>query len=151
MSSDRFDTKFFPDPNSGCWLWEGAVDSFGYGQFWHEGKMVGAHRFSFEKKTGVAPGDMLVLHKCHNPHCVNPGHLYLGTNRQNAGDKVRAGRQAKGVGHGCAKLTEAEVLEILSTGGTNKVIAKQFGVSGSLVGQIKSKKRWTHLHGEPTR
>jgi len=112
--------------------------------------MVGAHRFSFEKKTGVSAGDMLVLHKCHNPHCVNPGHLSLGTDRQNASDKVRAGRQAKGVGHGCAKLTEAEVLEILSTVGTNEAIAKRFGVSGSLVGQIKNKQKWAHLHGEPT-
>ena len=142
----RFDEKVFPDPNSGCWLWGAAVDSFGYGQFFHKGKMIGAHRFSFENKTGIQPGEMHVLHKCNNPHCVNPSHLYLGTNQQNASDKVRAGRQSKGETHKCSKLTETEVLEIFSAIGTYEEIAKRFGVSRSLVGQIKIKKKWAYLH-----
>ncbi len=114
-----------------CWEWI-ATARKGYGQFKYKGKMVDAHRVAWELTFGAIPGETLpkskekicVLHVCDNPGCCNPTHLYLGTQKDNAEDKVRKGRQSRGKSHGikmrgekngCAKLTEARVLEIRET------------------------------------
>lgn len=71
---------------SGCWIYTGYKNESGYGRFRANGKKVLAHRFSYQMKVGSIPNGMLVLHKCDNPACVNPEHLYLGKDKDNAGD-----------------------------------------------------------------
>lgn len=79
-----------------CWLWEGAVFNTGYGKIRRENKIKLAHRISWELHFGHIPEGMCVCHKCDVPLCVNPGHLFLGTQKDNIQDKVNKGRQAKG-------------------------------------------------------
>lgn len=122
---------------SGCMEWQGAQNRDGYGQIRrgrrHEG-MLGAHRAAWEVAHGPIPEGLPVLHRCDNPPCVNPVHLFLGTNDDNMADKVAKGRQShtRGESHGAAKLTDAQVAEIrdlYSQGWTQRRIASIFGCS----------------------
>lgn len=84
-----------PEPNTGCWLWCGTVNSDGYGQLRMAGRTTGAHRLSYEAFVGpVGPG-LCVCHKCDVPCCANPDHLFLGTHADNAQDRSRKGRTAR--------------------------------------------------------
>lgn len=82
----------FVEKSVGCWLWTGAVDRNGYGRFFDGKKSVFAHRFSFEMHI-CALGDGSALHKCDNPRCVNPSHLFRGTQADNVSDMISKGRQ----------------------------------------------------------
>lgn len=158
---ERFESKFVPEPNSGCWLWSAMADRDGYGRFHADGKMVGAHRFSFEVYVGPIPGDLHVLHRCDEPSCVNPAHLFLGTNADNVADRDAKGRQAigdrnasrlyperrpRGEGHANAKLTSAQAAAIhAAQGETGKSVAARLGVSETLVSRVRRGKAWTHI------
>lgn len=90
----RFEDKYVPEPNSGCWLWVGASMDNGYGVFYvgHETLML-AHRASWTIRSGIpVPDGLLVCHHCDNPVCVNPDHLFLGTAKDNVIDCVAKGR-----------------------------------------------------------
>jgi hypothetical protein len=82
----------FPEPNTGCWLWTGGCFSHGYGKLRYAGKTSYAHRVAYELHHGVTPEDGYVCHRCDNPPCINPDHLFLGTARDNALDMFRKGR-----------------------------------------------------------
>ena len=92
--SESFPERYMTEPNSGCWLWTWSVDGKGYGLIRHKGTLLKAHRVSWKLHKGEVPKGAHVLHKCDTPCCVNPGHLFLGTNQDNVDDKVRKGRQA---------------------------------------------------------
>lgn len=92
---ERFDAKYIPEPNSGCWIWLGQPRAQGYGGFRHEGKRKLAHRASYEIHIGLIPSGLHVLHKCDVTACVNPDHLRLGTNNDNIADKFARGRVAR--------------------------------------------------------
>lgn len=79
--------------SNGCWVYTGYKNRRGYGRFRANGEKILAHRFSYQMNIGSIPENMLVLHKCDNPSCVNPEHLYLGKNKENAGDMASRNRQ----------------------------------------------------------
>ncbi|KKL48214.1 hypothetical protein LCGC14_2327750 [marine sediment metagenome] len=90
---DRFESKYIKDP-SGCWLWHAGVTSSGYGAMYVSGKMELAHRIQWELINGNAPGELFVCHHCDVPRCVNPNHLFLGTQKDNIQDMVKKGRRS---------------------------------------------------------
>lgn len=85
--------RYIPVPESGCWLWTGDTSQYGYGKFRIGAHAYGcAHRFFYEQLVGPIPDGLCVLHKCDTRLCVNPGHLFLGTKKDNWDDSVRKGR-----------------------------------------------------------
>ena len=87
----RIEERSIPEPNSGCWLWLGSVNSRGYGTMGHRGKTAVASRLSYQVFVGD-PGDLNVLHRCDIPSCVNPEHLFVGTQQENIDDCRSKGR-----------------------------------------------------------
>jgi hypothetical protein len=141
-----------PEPNTGCWLWEKSLYPNGYGQINVAGKGMGAHRASWAAFKGAIPKGLMVLHRCDNPCCVNPAHLFLGTHQDNMDDRRRKDREhhPKGELQGGHKLTEAQVREIKAITGPLALakaqeVGKAFGVSPFHVYRIRSGKKWAHL------
>ncbi len=96
-AQQRFDEKTARDPVTGCLLWQGAVRSDGYGAFWMHGRVLGAHRASVELATNVpVPAGAVLRHSCDEPLCVEPAHLIVGTQAENARDRVERGRSRPG-------------------------------------------------------
>ena len=91
LSAEQRFWRFVERNTEGCWSWTGSKDE-GYGRFGVDGRTVRAHRFSYELHHGPIPDGMVVMHKCDNPQCTNPGHLELGTLHDNALDMVAKGR-----------------------------------------------------------
>lgn len=111
----RFWAKVNKGPHpTGCWVWTGYRQKFGYGWLCR-GHSAGvlAHRYSWQLLVGTIPKDKFILHHCDNPPCVNPAHLYVGSFQENASDMAARGRSTKGERSWRAKLTEAQVTEIL--------------------------------------
>lgn len=153
--NQAFDECYEPEPNTGCWLWlRGASHGYGTIHIPGENRRVPAHRFSYERVNGPIPRGMHVCHKCDNPPCVNPDHLFLGTHLDNVADKVRKGR-AKGhggpPGERCSlsRLNSEQVLEIrrrYAQGGVSQsVLAAEFGVKQPNISEIIIRKTWKHL------
>jgi DNA-binding XRE family transcriptional regulator len=117
------------------------------------GKVLTAHRFSFELHKGPIPKGFSVCHSCDNPRCVNPDHLFLGTQRDNALDMITKQRQRlpeikSGEAHNMSILKESEVREIRQlrdSGQSHNAIAKRFGVSRPTITAIFNGRLWRHL------
>jgi len=89
-----FFNNFEIDEKTQCWLWTGYVDCYGYGELYSFGKRIKAHRFSYQYFNGEIPEEICVCHTCDTPKCVNPEHLWLGTNAENTNDSVKKGRRS---------------------------------------------------------
>lgn len=142
---ERFLEKTIPEPNTGCWLWTGALFVVGYGKFKQDGKDVYAHRFSYEAHVGPIREGLHVLHTCDNPVCVNPDHLFLGTQGDNNRDCVKKGRNARGASIRGARLTEADVRYIRSSKDSCVKLAAKYGVTRSNVTAIRRRESWAHI------
>lgn len=136
----------------GCWPWVGGRFPFGHGSFWLKGKNVKASRVAWVLKHGPIPAGQNVLHKCDNPPCCNPDHLFLGTLADNNADAKAKGRTRGGAppgeGNGKSKLRTADVLEIRrahAAGEARSAIARRLGVSHSAVGGVLSGRTWRHV------
>lgn len=97
-SRQRFSTKYELNSINGCWEWKTSFHPTGYGAFWFRGDSRYAHRVSWIFNRGEITDSLHVLHRCDNPRCVNPDHLFLGTQQDNVADRDRKGRGAKVIG-----------------------------------------------------
>lgn len=161
--AQRFDAKWTPEPNTGCFLWTAARDRDGYGVFWDGEFNRKAHRYAYSIAFGTIPDGALVCHRCDTPECVNPEHLWVGTHADNLKDRDQKGRTAsgdingaraqpetrpRGWRHPASKLTDGQVKEIrrrCADGESQTAVARDFGVRSTNVNAIVLRKAWRHL------
>lgn len=130
------------EPNTGCWLWLGQVNSRGYGKIWIGSRADGSrrcavtHRAAYEATHGVISEGLILRHKCDVALCVNPDHLVPGTHQENMDDMVVRGRSK--MGRRChRKLSDNDVCAIRSAEGLQREIAVKYNITQSAVSQIK--------------
>ncbi len=146
---ERFEAKYIPEPNSGCWLWVGARGAGGYGCF-HLDEDRGiklAHRCSWLLHRGHMPEPSIkVCHSCDNKLCVNPEHLWLGSQRDNMRDCFAKGRM-EGRPHprSTAMFTDDEVREILKSKEKHRELAQRYSCAESTISMIKSRRHYKHV------
>lgn len=142
-----------------CWNWLAGLHGGKckqYGLFWDGNKTISAHRFSYSLHFGEIPGGICVCHKCDNPSCVNPHHLFLGTHQDNEDDKLSKNRQAIGIKNGMAgtknwnnKLSVDNIIQIRKLYDlkvmNQKELSNRFGVKDSQISRIINRKRWAWL------
>jgi hypothetical protein len=138
------------DKTGECWKWTGCVDGFGYGIIRYRGRAWKAHRLAYTFTNGSIPQGKFICHHCDNPPCVNPAHLYAGTQLDNMRDRDRRGRgdwskSATGERHSQAKLTWEQVGEIrrrCASGSAQRSLAFEYGVSPSTIHRIVHNELW---------
>ena len=144
---DRFWSKVDRGGPEDCWIWQASTKQSGHGQIRVGASPEYAHRVAFKLKV-KDPGDKDVLHKCGNPACVNPSHLYLGDQADNLADASNRGRLPTGKNNAAAKLTEGDVLEIRNAYGPNKSmrsLADEYDVSPGTIHSIIHHKTWSDV------
>jgi len=131
------------DATTNCHLWTGFIDKHGYGLITSDKRCWLAHRLAWVRANGAIPDGLFVLHRCDNPRCVNPEHLFLGTAKDNARDMWAKGRNAPIKRQ--LKLNAELVLKIRSAKGSHRKIAAKFKVSRSTITAVKSRQTWRHV------
>lgn len=146
----RFDAKYVIEPD-GCWRWTASLSPGyhgGYGNFNYDGRLQLAHRVSWILHRGAIPAGKYVCHHCDNRACVNPEHLFLGTQKDNIQDAARKGRMQRGSDKHNAKLTEDDVREIRAkhtAGITNRDLAVEYRISAWKISRIVNRRAWKHV------
>lgn len=142
--TDRFWEKV--DKSGECWEWTGAKDADGYGTFKSDGKSDRAHRVSWRLATGENPKGCMILHKCDNPSCVRPDHLYSGTHQQNEQDKSSRGRtRNRFTPERKQGLTAEKVVQIRIDPRSGYVLAKEYGVSPATIYHARTGHTWSNI------
>jgi hypothetical protein len=149
IARDEFWAKVDKRGPDECWEWQGSRHPKGYGS---TKKNKRTHRVAWELTNGPIPAGLLVCHKCDNPPCVNPAHLFLGTSADNVHDMMKKGRRRAvyhlGDDHPGAKITEADVIAILRARKRSvplRILAERYGVSVSLISRIALGLAWAHV------
>ncbi|KKM63634.1 hypothetical protein LCGC14_1509500 [marine sediment metagenome] len=135
---EQFHEKYISTP-AGCWMWTGSLKPAGYGTMWLNEKNIHAHRLSWQLHNGTIPDGLFVLHKCDVPGCVNPEHLFLGTQKDNIADCAKKNRSNKSL------LTWDDVRNIrakLSQGVLQYVLAEEYNVHRTTIYHIRKRKTW---------
>lgn len=136
---ERFLKYISVDESTGCWNWTGNIDFYGYGRVGYKMKTYRASRAAFIIFKATDPGRKFVCHKCDNPKCANPDHLFLGTQRQNMADCRAKKRQNWGERNGMAKIKNSEIENIkrlVKSGWLHREVAEKYNVSRSCIGAI---------------
>ena len=128
-----------------CWIWTGYKNTYGYGQFYLDGRYQPAHRVMYSLANGPIPEGLFVLHRCDNPPCVNPHHLFLGTQADNMADCKAKGRNAFGERSASARFTEQDIREIRNSNQRPSDLARKFGTTYRTIRKIITGQRWRHL------
>src|SRR4029077_19957001 len=155
IDAKRFESYFTRSGQDDCWEWRGermqSDPKFPYGRYWENRSSRFAHRVAWELANGVIPTGLCVLHRCDNPPCVNPSHLFLGTRADNMADMDAKGRRVtmppKGEKSGMAKLDTTKIVAIRAayeSGEPQRSIARRFGVCKSTVGYGVRREIWAH-------
>lgn len=149
---DRFWKYVDKNGENGCWVWTGTLDVNKYGVYSINHILYKAHRASYFFKHGFIDEKLSCCHTCDNPSCVNPDHLWMGTQAENTKDRDRKGRTRTGHLYGDdnpgAKLTSDEVLairEMRANGAKIPELSKMFGVCKSKIYQIIKRQCWKHI------
>lgn len=145
---ERFNA-YVGERGSGCWEWTGYRDPNGYGRLNIENVPVLAHRIAWETHFGPLTSADHICHRCDNPACVRPEHLFKGDHAMNMADKMAKKRHrygvSRGADHGCAKLTEDDVRDIRRIGRPLNQHVKRYGISTSQASDIINRKSWRHV------
>ena len=139
--------------SAGCWLWNAGTDTFGYGEIKNSGFDVNlrprlglkAHRVSYILHFGEIPSGMLVLHKCDVPACVNPEHLFLGSQLDNMRDRLEKGRN-----NPYKKLSDSDVLAIRASTEPQRALAKTYNVSQGAIASVKTGRNRSSAWRQPS-
>lgn len=146
--ADRFWSKVSRGPYAECWPWMASVrrKDEGYGAFWLEGKHQPASRVAWMLTNGPIADGLVVCHRCDNPPCCNPAHLFLGTAKDNDADRVAKGRQVKGSKQPNAVLTEEVVLRLRALAAEVGIAeaARRMGINRATA-QDACTRRWRHV------
>lgn len=145
-----WDTLDKSQNNDGCWLWTRSKTGGGYGVTTYKGKTTSSHRVSWEETYGPVPEGLFVLHRCDNPPCCNPAHLFLGTHLDNMRDKTLKNRNnaARGEKSGKSILTDDNVTQmrrLRNQGYTLKMLGDRFKISMSTVSIVCRGHTWRHV------
>lgn len=144
---ERFNRFISPEPNTGCWLWCGPIDGRGYGKFIYRNRAYTASRVS-AALAGYDVAGLSVCHHCDTPLCVNPKHLFVGTQKDNIRDMHQKNRAAIGENMPTAKLDNSMVRAIrglASLGRKQNVMARQYRVAPMTISRIVRNESWKHL------
>jgi len=144
-TAQRFERKYIPEPNSGCWLWTASIGGGGYGMFWINEKQVGAHRAAYELFVRKPHDADVVCHTCDNKLCVNPAHLFVGTPADNSADMVAKNRQSKGEGRPNSKINRETAALVLASPLSDAEWAARLGVSKGTINHIRHRRNWRHV------
>ena len=147
---EKFMQKVEMIPEAGCWLWTGAPNDKGYGRFCVDRKPVLAHRWSYSHFVRPIPGGMVVCHRCDTPACVNPSHLFVGSQADNVRDASRKkriphGENARFYGGILSSDVAARMRKARAEGESNRSIAERFGVSEGYASAVSRGIHWADV------
>lgn len=128
-----------------CWVWQGRREKGGYGRINDGRKTLLVHRASHTIYIGPIPAGLQVLHRCDNPPCWNPFHIWAGNQQENMDDCIAKGRHARGERIHLSKLNDANIPLIRSDPRSTTVLGLLYGVDPSVISRVKNRLIWKHV------
>lgn len=139
---ERFNQNI--EKKGSCWIWKGIIVK-SYGMMFYK-KPIKSHRFSYMLFNGQLDPNKFICHTCDNPLCVNPDHLFQGSSKENTQDASKKGRLLSGEKSHYSKLTEEEVIDILTSKEKGVTLASRYGVDKNTISNIRRRKSWKNIN-----